>query len=645
MMTGTRTVASVFFSGSDGNRRNLSSEVLKGNRMYDKSGVKVVMAALLLWMAVKPQAASGEITGLIWKKSADLDVLAIAPAGDVDGDSISDVFAGSRDHLVYCLSGDVNKQGAIIWSWNFGAPVWTVARIPDVNGDGVDDCLAGCADNTLYCLSGRSVNGLSEKLWSYAVDGDVFTVTFLNDINDDGICDVVMGTNDDRVYCLDGQYGLALWIYADTEAGAIKSVCRIPDVNNDGLDDCLAGGENDRILCLSGDAGAEGELIWYSQAGSTILSVATVPDVDNDGIHDCAAGGEDDYVYLISGGGSGRNKPVWTSRTGSTVKTVAGVSDVNSDGVPDLLAGGEDNQARCFSGVNGEVIWERMFTSTVLTVTSFEDVTENGTPDCIAGAENDTIYCLDGQTGERIWRYGTGGAVTCVAPIADLNGNQSSDVLGGSTDSYVYALDGRSMVQETVGAPVMLSGALSGETGQSLLFQAGGAVSNLGHALEYRFDWGDGDYSAWGDSSQSHAWQSAGDYTVRAQARCRDHPSVASDWSGGVSVHIEWPSAIDREPGKPVPEAFGLDQNYPNPFNAGTRIAYRIPKACRVQIRIFSVHSEMIRTLADAWHAPGFYHVEWDGKASSGTPMPSGMYVYQMKGGDWVSAGEMILLK
>ena len=189
-----------------------------------KSHIGILFCALCLSAAENSPAGSDETGSLIWKLSADLSVTSIAPTGDIDGDGIQDVFMGSADYLVYCLSGSGIRQGEIIWSWNFGAPVWTVCTIHDINGDGVDDCLVGCADNTIYCMSGKPVQGLSEILWSYGVDGDIFTIAVLNDLNGDGIDDCVMGTNDDQVCCLDGSSGHVLWTYRDSAIGAIKSV-------------------------------------------------------------------------------------------------------------------------------------------------------------------------------------------------------------------------------------------------------------------------------------------------------------------------------------------------------------------------------------------------------------------------------------
>ncbi|MBI5967807.1 MAG: hypothetical protein HY882_08130 [Deltaproteobacteria bacterium] len=90
----------------------------------------------------------------------------------------------------------------------------------------------------------------------------------------------------------------------------------------------------------------------------------------------------------------------------------------------------------------------------------------------------------------------------------------------------------------TPGAPI---GPSSGYVGTAYSYLTSEASSNLGHPLEYQFDWkGDGtDLSLWGAANQQKAWTVAGQYNVRIRARCSLHTSVVSEWSLGTSVGIQ----------------------------------------------------------------------------------------------------------
>jgi len=95
---------------------------------------------------------------------------------------------------------------------------------------------------------------------------------------------------------------------------------------------------------------------------------------------------------------------------------------------------------------------------------------------------------------------------------------------------------------ETITTPNTPTGSSSGHTGQSLSFSTDGSTSNLGHSVEYRFDWGDGSYSSWGSATRTKAYTNPGSYTIKAQARCQTHTSVMSSWSNGKIVSVSEPT-------------------------------------------------------------------------------------------------------
>jgi hypothetical protein len=89
-------------------------------------------------------------------------------------------------------------------------------------------------------------------------------------------------------------------------------------------------------------------------------------------------------------------------------------------------------------------------------------------------------------------------------------------------------------------------------------------------------------------------------------------------------------SGIGEKPGPKY--ANTLFQNYPNPFRggSGTTIHYSVAKAGRIVVRIFDVAGRLVNTIADQ-AAPGDNFVIWNGKASDGRSVASGVYFYQIK--------------
>lgn len=85
---------------------------------------------------------------------------------------------------------------------------------------------------------------------------------------------------------------------------------------------------------------------------------------------------------------------------------------------------------------------------------------------------------------------------------------------------------------------------------------------------------------------------------------------------------------------------FYLSQNYPNPFNPITKIKFSIPKSNIVQIKIYDILGNEIRTLLNEYNQAGTYEIEFD--ASS---LPSGVYFYRMISGNYTETKKMILLR
>jgi len=91
--------------------------------------------------------------------------------------------------------------------------------------------------------------------------------------------------------------------------------------------------------------------------------------------------------------------------------------------------------------------------------------------------------------------------------------------------------------------------------------------------------------------------------------------------------------------GTPV-QTFLLEQNYPNPFNPFKKIKYSVPADGFVNIAIFNVLGEKVANLVNSLQKAGSYEVTFDA-----TKFASGMYIYRMGSGDFVSVKKMMILK
>jgi Viral BACON domain/Abnormal spindle-like microcephaly-assoc'd, ASPM-SPD-2-Hydin/Kre9/KNH-like N-terminal Ig-like domain len=116
------------------------------------------------------------------------------------------------------------------------------------------------------------------------------------------------------------------------------------------------------------------------------------------------------------------------------------------------------------------------------------------------------------------------------------------DGKGATSESPVWQFTTMAQPIETVSTPSSPSGPSAGNPGESLIYVTGGASSSLGHDIQYRFDWGDSNLSAWNVSETAfHIWSKVGSYAVRAQSRCSIHNDKVSSWSQNKTVTIVGP--------------------------------------------------------------------------------------------------------
>lgn len=71
---------------------------------------------------------------------------------------------------------------------------------------------------------------------------------------------------------------------------------------------------------------------------------------------------------------------------------------------------------------------------------------------------------------------------------------------------------------------------------------------------------------------------------------------------------------------------FLLYQNYPNPFNAGTEIRFQLPQNVYVELTIYNILGQTMRTLVQGYKVAGHHILRWDGRNEEGLPIPSGVY-------------------
>jgi len=96
--------------------------------------------------------------------------------------------------------------------------------------------------------------------------------------------------------------------------------------------------------------------------------------------------------------------------------------------------------------------------------------------------------------------------------------------------------------------------------------------------------------------------------------------------------------------GRLAPKKYVLSQNYPNPFNSTTIISLAVPKPTDVDVSVFNLLGQHIKTIFHGW-----IHTEetksWDATDEQGRYVASGVYFTRLKSPDAILSIKMLLIK
>jgi hypothetical protein len=108
------------------------------------------------------------------------------------------------------------------------------------------------------------------------------------------------------------------------------------------------------------------------------------------------------------------------------------------------------------------------------------------------------------------------------------------------------------------------------------------------------------------------------------------------------NISIQAGSQLVGVSGEPtgIPKAYFLHQNYPNPFNPSTQIRFELPKATHVDLKIYDILGRLVGQLINEEMDAGIHTTMFDASNNAG-----GMYLYQLRAGEYIQSKRMLYLK
>lgn len=93
------------------------------------------------------------------------------------------------------------------------------------------------------------------------------------------------------------------------------------------------------------------------------------------------------------------------------------------------------------------------------------------------------------------------------------------------------------------------------------------------------------------------------------------------------------------------PYQFALQQNYPNPFNPSTTIVFELHKGAMVELTVYDVLGNKIKTLLAETKNAGRYAAVWDGSDEHGRSAAGGIYFCRLLCDGFSATRRMIYMK
>ncbi|MDO9391257.1 MAG: FlgD immunoglobulin-like domain containing protein [bacterium] len=132
------------------------------------------------------------------------------------------------------------------------------------------------------------------------------------------------------------------------------------------------------------------------------------------------------------------------------------------------------------------------------------------------------------------------------------------------------------------------------------------------------------------------------------------HPQEGDVWniysSGPIpprdgDVYSFTPTSVEGAPSEISAASFLLQQNAPNPFKQATTINYQLAQPGMVNLKVYNIAGQLVKTLVSGKAGAGPHSVKWNGRDNAGNKVSSGIYIYRLQAENKEMTRKLVILR
>ena len=554
--------------------------------------------------------------------------------------------SGNEGALSPVLDISTNPPLQTGWPLAGGEFIYNTPAIWDIDLDGDLELLVGTGQ--IHCwhddgVEYRDGDGDPRTNGIYELDGTggYRSSIAVGELDGDAYPEIVaaawgnVGTVDDEyeIYAWNAEDASILTGWPVTTPKFCWATPALGNLDGEGLDEvvipCADGnlyvwkGDGTELIDGDDDPATDGVFAYLGE--SWAYASACIVDLDGDHVNEILAPSRSDSIYLFEPDGT--RTPGWPVGLRDNVTVSPCVADVDADGDLEVVAASAidslwvlDHTGQKLPGWPKFVDIGGDFPPSPIVA----DITGNGEMEVIqVGVDGRIgIYALDGTPVSGWPQFMDSGSHSSPA-VGELDGDSGWEIVVGSNSGNVYAYDSDGEI--LAGWPI--------KTGAEVYCAP--SIVDLD---------GDGDVEVVVSSFDAmvYVWDLEGDYdggdgVLWETFRCNFRRNGFVGHEEPVGVPDDSPAAAVR---------VTLSPNYPNPFNPTTTIEFAVhASGARVELGIYNIAGELVRTLA-AGEVPGGRHtVVWNGLDDEGRQVSSGVYLVRLESNGNTETRKVALLK